>query len=361
MDSPAPSHRRIHRAIICVDIERFCDPERNDPQRADMRRGLYDSLERAFLRSGIGSADRYHEDRGDGAFFLVPTEGPQARLVEPLPFHLAGELGRHNQAADAATRIRLRVALHAGYVHHDPKGVVGTALNEAFRLLEAPELKQALRDAPGDLAFIASAPFHHDVIRSRRIFDSAADREVRITVKEARIEAWICTFAEQIRAGQGYYEELARTRAALEQADAALREAREVRAATVRKISSLVPEVADPAAGLRERLAALDDPREGHRWTRLTAGAAELAQAAATALEQAEAALRAVREPLEVRDELRGRLTALQVMARNAGRAEDPRLDEPYRAAHDLLWTAPCDLEAAESAVLGYLQAIQEE
>jgi hypothetical protein len=326
-----------------------------------MRRGLYDSLERAFVRSGIHADHRYHEDRGDGAFFLVPTEGPQSRLVEPLPFYLAGELARHNRAADAATRIRLRVALHSGYVHHDPQGVVGTALNDAFRLLDAPELKQALREAPGDLAFIASAQFHHDVIRSRRVFDSSADREVRVMVKESRIEAWICTFTEQIQAGHGYYEGLDRIGAVLASADAALREAREIRAATAEKFSAPGPEVPDPAAGLPGRLAELDDPREGHRWPRLVEAAAGLERDAAAALERSGAVLLAVKEPLEVRDELRGRLASLQVLARNERRAEDPRLDALYRQAYDLLWTAPCDLEAAEAAVLCYLRAIQEE
>ncbi|TDD34331.1 hypothetical protein E1287_17095 [Actinomadura sp. KC06] len=360
MSSASHSHRRVHRAIICVDIERFTRPGLNDLQRADMRRGLYEALERAFTWAGIASDDRYHEDRGDGAFFLVPTEGPQARLVDPLPFHLAGELERHNRDVDPDTRIRLRVALHAGYVHHDPKGVVGTALNEAFRLLDAPEVKQALEDASGDLAFIASARFHHDVIRTRRVFDSSADRKVRTTGKEPHVEAWLCEFAEQVRAGREFRAALARIRDALASVDATLQKTREVREETVEKVSSPVPDVSDPADGLPERLAALGEARPGHRWARLLAAASELERDAAAALEQAGSALAVVQAPLDVREELRGRLASLQVMARNLGRAEDPRLDEPYRTAHDLLWTAPCDLEAAESAVLRYLREIQE-
>lgn len=360
LNSVSHSHRRVHRAIICVDIESFCRPGLNDSQRADMRGGLYDALERSFARAGIPPGDRYHEDRGDGAFFLVQTEGPQSRLVEPLPFHLAGELERHNQAVDAATRIRLRVALHAGYVHHDPKGVVGTALNEAFRLLDAPDLRRALQDAPADLAFIASAQFHQDVIRSRRVFDPSADRRVLIAVKESEVEAWLCAFADQVRAGREFSDALVRIRAALGSVEATLRKAREVRDATVRKISSPVPEVPDAAAGLRERLAELDEPREHHRWARLLAAAAELERSAAAALERADAALSVVQEPLDVREELRGRLASLQVMARNLGRAEDPRLDDAYQSAHDLLWTAPCDLDAAESAVLRYMQELQD-
>ncbi|MFI0480233.1 hypothetical protein [Actinomadura sp. 9N215] len=360
MSSPAHSHRRVHRAITCVDIEKFGRSVLNDSQRADMREGLYALLERSFGRAGIGPGDRYHEDRGDGAFFLVPTEGPQSRLVEPLPFHLASELRRYNQGADADTRLRLRVALHAGYVHHDPNGVVGTAVNEAFRLLDAPELKRALRDASCDLAFIASAQFHRDVIRSRGAPGPDVDLSVRVTLKEPHVEGLICAFTEQTRAGLEYREGLARIRDALASADATLRKAREVRAETVAKVSSPVPDVSDPAAGLRERLAALDEPRAAHRWRRLVTGVRQLERAAVAAVDQAAAALAVVQEPLDVREELRGRLASLQVMARDLGRAEDPRLDDRYQEAHDLLWTAPSDLEAAESAVLRYLQAIQE-
>ncbi|MFD0852582.1 hypothetical protein ACFQ07_10125, partial [Actinomadura adrarensis] len=60
-----------YRAIVCVDIEGFGAPYRHGPQHIDMRKGLYEALERAFAASGI-PAD-YHEDRGDGAFFLVPA------------------------------------------------------------------------------------------------------------------------------------------------------------------------------------------------------------------------------------------------------------------------------------------------
>lgn len=356
MSSPPASYR----AIICVDIERFCDPERIDPQRLDMRRALYDSLARAFERSGVPAEGRYQEDRGDGAFFLVPPEGPQARLVEPLPFELAAELSRYNRAADAMTRIRLRVALHAGYVHHDSEGVVGTPLNAAFRLLDAPELKKALRDAPGDLAFIASDEFHREVIRQRRGFDPSDYREVRVRAKETDVGAWICAFDAQLRAGRDFGHRLARAEDALAALAATVDEARRVRAVTVAKITPAPPEVPDPAPGLGERLAGLRGGRKD-RWPELAAEVAEVERAAAAALDAAGAALRAAREPLERREELRGLLGSYQAMTGNQKRAESPLLDELYRRAYDLLWTAPCSLPEAEAATERYVRAVQEE
>jgi hypothetical protein len=170
----------LHRAIVCVDIERFTDSRFVDWQRADMRKALYLVLERAFVNSQIPWDGSYSEDRGDGAFFLVHPDVPTARLVERLPFELAAELARHNQGAgDGQVRLRVRVAMNAGEVRIEEKGkkgVVGTPLNLAFRLLDAAELKAALRaaESTGDVVFITSDWFYQAIIRHRRGVGPAA-------------------------------------------------------------------------------------------------------------------------------------------------------------------------------------------
>ena len=58
------------------------------------------------------------------------------------------------------------------------------------------------------------------------------------------------------------------------------------------------------------------------------------------------------------RDELRGLLGAYKAKAARLGAVEDAALAERYDRARDLLWTAPCDLTAAEAAVAGYQQAV---
>ena len=94
------------------------------------------------------------------------------------------------------------------------------------------------------------------------------------------------------------------------------------------------------------------------RWTRLEAELgrceAELAAATAATTESEHAAAAA----LGHRDELRGLLGAYKAKAARLGVAEDGDLAVRYDHARDLLWTAPCDLEAAEAAVAGYQQAI---
>ncbi len=74
------------------------------------------------------------------------------------------------------------------------------------------------------------------------------------------------------------------------------------------------------------------------------------------AVDQAETAFGA---PLAARDDLRGLLGAYATRAARNGLAEDPGLTERYRPAHDMLWNAPCDVDAATPLVEEYLRAVR--
>jgi tetratricopeptide (TPR) repeat protein len=182
----------VHRAIVCVDVEGFGDRRRTNPDRVVARDGLYRALSRAFARSGMCWEDCYHEDRGDGALILVPSDVPKSLLVTDVLRELAAALSEHNQAHDRPARIRLRLAVHAGEICHDAHGVAGTAINVAFRLLEAAPLKRALAGSSGVLAVIASRWFFEEVVRHTPASDPASYRRVPIAVKETRDSAWIC-------------------------------------------------------------------------------------------------------------------------------------------------------------------------
>jgi len=79
---------------------------------------------------------------------------------------------------------------------------------------------------------------------------------------------------------------------------------------------------------------------------------------AAAALRQCREAEQSATDLLGRRDELRGLLDAYRAKAGRTGGAEDAALTARYQQAHDLLWTAPCDLAAADAAVTGYQQAV---
>ncbi|HEY1819512.1 MAG TPA: hypothetical protein VGG83_06260 [Trebonia sp.] len=112
------------------------------------------------------------------------------------------------------------------------------------------------------------------------------------------------------------------------------------------------PEITEPP------LASLGGLAAGAQWSRLAAELdrceADLARSAA----QTTAVRSAASDAVDKRDELRGLLRAYKAKAARLGAAEDPDLATRHEHAHGLLWTAPCDLTAAEAAVAAYQRAI---
>ena len=125
-------------------------------------------------------------------------------------------------------------------------------------------------------------------------------------------------------------------------------------AVRISALPSLPPEISGPP------LATLGALADGGQWSRLAAELgrceAELAAAAAQTADMTQKAAAAI----EKRDELRGLLRAYKAKAARLGAAEDPDLAARHERAHGLLWTAPCDLAAAEAAVAAYQRAILE-
>lgn len=107
-------------------------------------------------------------------------------------------------------------------------------------------------------------------------------------------------------------------------------------------------------------MAAAAEYRRTGQWHRLSPLLDSLEQSADDELLRARDSLTAVTAPLAVRAELRGRLDAYRAKVSRHGMAEDLLLVERYDQARRLLWSAPCDLRAAEYAVLRYQQAVAE-
>jgi hypothetical protein len=176
--------------------------------------------------------------------------------------------------------------------------------------------------------------------------------------------------AERVTATATRVEELVRLRddarqriAQLAAAAAAARTAEQDAAAAWQRAAAKITAAALPAQrpaliDLSARLANLGTLVDGGRWTRLSSELAAAEREVAEATSGFQAAERALTALVSRRDELRGLLGAYQAKAARLGAAEDPALVERYDRAHELLWTAPCDLDAAERAVTGYQQAV---
>lgn len=181
----------VHRTIVVVDVERFGDPARTSLDQLAVREALYLSLQQAFAESGLDWGGCVCEDRGDGALILVPSDVPKALLAADLPVRLTAAVDAHNARCGLPERMRLRMALHAGEVYQDAHGVAGAAVNHAFRLIEATELRTVLATSTGVLALIVSDWFFDEVARHDPAAKPSSYRRVQIAVKETIAAGWI--------------------------------------------------------------------------------------------------------------------------------------------------------------------------
>ena len=193
LGSAARTHARpaVHRAIVVVDVEGFGDRRRTNSHQLVVRRSLYKILRQAFDKARVTWIECDREDRGDGVLVLVPPSFAKANLVEPLPTELVTALRAHNRVHCPEEQIRLRMSLHAGEIHYDEHGVVGSAVNLAFRLLDAQALREVLAGSADPLAIIASSWFFHEVIWHSHTAEPDAYHQVRVRSKETDVMAWI--------------------------------------------------------------------------------------------------------------------------------------------------------------------------
>ena len=181
----------LRRSIVVVDVAGFTRPDRTLIHQDAVHKGLYDVLRDAFAEARVDWDACVVEDRGDGAMILVPPEVPNSRLADQLPSRLVAELRRHNAVHSPEAAIQLRVALHTGEVYQDDRGAVSQAVNVAFRILDAPQAKSALRSSTGVLALLASDAFYQDVIVQDPAADPGSYRRISVPVSEGQVVAWL--------------------------------------------------------------------------------------------------------------------------------------------------------------------------
>jgi len=154
-------------------------------------------------------------------------------------------------------------------------------------------------------------------------------------------------------------QRISAAQAAVAAVSAAHERADATRSAAAAKIAqNCLPPPPPAAPDLDVRLATLGKLEAAGRWARMAAELDTIESEATAATERYRDAERAAATLLDKRAELRGLLDAYQAKAARLGAAEDTELAMHYQRAHDLLWTAPCDLAVAAAAVTHYQQAI---
>lgn len=180
-----------HCVIFACDIVGF--GTRPDEVQEELRKVMYSALEQGFAVSGLPLDLCYREDRGDGAIVVLPPGRDPAFLVHPLPDHLRKTLRAHNRLAVELAQLRLRISLHEGQLASDENGMVGTTVNHAARMLDAPVFKEAIGKSSAALGIIASDDFYAAVVKpGRNAADPDEFKQVEIRLKETRARGWLC-------------------------------------------------------------------------------------------------------------------------------------------------------------------------
>jgi hypothetical protein len=179
----------VHRSIVAVDVEG--STKRTNPAKGKLRRILYDLLDRALKAAGIGPRNLEElADRGDGVLILIRPydDVPKTVLIGRLIPALTALLAEHNATvAEPELRMRLRAVVHAGEVHDDDWGFYGDDIDVAFRLLEAPTVKRALRDAPeAPLVLVVSEEIWAGIVRHGYFDDGPYQQRVQVKVGQRR-------------------------------------------------------------------------------------------------------------------------------------------------------------------------------
>ncbi|NUS44535.1 MAG: hypothetical protein HOQ24_12710 [Mycobacteriaceae bacterium] len=182
-----------YRPMLAVDIERSAG--RGDSALMRIREVLFASMRQSWEQAGLHWDDCVRDDLGDGLRIVAAVGTPKARLVHPLIHELGVRLRAHNRSAAQSTRLRVRMALHAGDVRIDGDGrPVGRPLEVLARLLDADPLRQALARAPqGDpVAAVLSQHFHDETVgHDHPGVEAPAFRPISVTVKQFRADAWL--------------------------------------------------------------------------------------------------------------------------------------------------------------------------
>ncbi len=184
----------VHRLIFAVDIEG--STERTNPAKGELRRILYELLDRALEAAGIAARHlEPYTDRGDSVLVLIKPHDdvPKTLLLGQLIPMLTALLAEHNASVTRPElRMRLRAVVHAGEVHEDDKGFYGDDLDAAVRLLEAPRLKKALKEAAASpLILMVSEEIFHAIDEQGYLDDALFKPLVRVRVGRRQRRGWV--------------------------------------------------------------------------------------------------------------------------------------------------------------------------
>lgn len=155
-----------YRVLLTADIEDYS--HRTDAEQQVLQEALAGALKDAAELAELHRAEWLVQVGGDSVFAILPIGTDLAQLMDRFVRELDAGLGSYNRrrADNAWTRMRLRLAVHAGPVYVDgPTGWPGQHAVLPVRLRDSAPVRAALEALRGaDLAVIVSADVYRDYI-----------------------------------------------------------------------------------------------------------------------------------------------------------------------------------------------------
>jgi transcriptional regulator with XRE-family HTH domain len=179
----------VHHTIVAMDVAN--SGNRDDLLQLRMRADLREIVSAAFTAESVpGAADI--TDLGDGIRLIVPASISPALLLDPFIPNLATALRNHRRVASDAARLRLRVAVHMGLLHHDAGGWAGRPLVTCARMLDAVPVRRLLTAVDdADLVLVVSDAVYDGVVRHGYGLDPASFHRTSIVEKETVATVWL--------------------------------------------------------------------------------------------------------------------------------------------------------------------------
>lgn len=184
-----PVRQAAVRLCLAADVEKFSRLRTPEAVRAQHR--LLTVLAEARRRAHIDEAAVELQGSGDGEFAVLPPALDESAVIPALLDGLRAALIEINSDLAAASRLRIRVALHRGFLTWAKGGWLGDATTAIHRLLDSAALRQSLSGhVAADFALIVPDELYHDVVKHHchRVFSQTT---VDVPAKNFRASAWI--------------------------------------------------------------------------------------------------------------------------------------------------------------------------
>jgi hypothetical protein len=181
------------RLLVSVDAKGYGSSD--DQQQDRTQTALPAILEKAAQAVGMDRGRWHKQPTGDGELSILPSQEHAPQVIDDFVRELHVRIAEHNLYHAPKARLRLRLAIHHGYVKRADNGYAGQGVVAVARLVDSQVLKDVVKLPGIELAVILSQEVFEAVVRQRHI-SLAPDRFRKVSVANKEYTgktAWIYT------------------------------------------------------------------------------------------------------------------------------------------------------------------------